>query len=71
MYDIPLTGMKLAAPKLLSGALFGLPLTIAIGPGLGLVAVGIFGAACIGGYISTVNSLSHGKSSFSVASPPI
>ncbi|CAA7624018.1 hypothetical protein [Magnetospirillum sp. SS-4] len=71
MFDIPLTGLKLAAPKLLSGALLGLPVTIAIGPGLGLIAVGVLGAACIGGYASAVGSLTHAKSGFSVATPPI
>ncbi|WP_161539749.1 hypothetical protein [Paramagnetospirillum kuznetsovii] len=71
MFDIPLTGLKLAAPKLLSGALLGLPITIVIGPGLGLVVVGVLGAACVGGYISAVNSLPHAKSGFSVATPPI
>ena len=71
MLDIPLTGLKIAAPKLLSGVLLGLPITIAIGPGLGLVAVGVLGAACVGGYLSAVNSLTHVKSGFSVATPPI
>ncbi|AVM72873.1 hypothetical protein MSR1_03590 [Magnetospirillum gryphiswaldense MSR-1] len=69
MYPPSMTGMKLAASKLLSGALLAPPLTISIGPGL--VAIGIFGAACISVYMYTVNSLSHGKSSLSVATPPI
>jgi hypothetical protein len=71
MYEMPLTGLKLAAPKLLSGALLGLPVTVAIGPGLGLVAVGVLGAVCIGGFLSAVNSLDHSKSSFSVAIPQL
>ena len=69
MIDIPLTGLKIAAPKLLSGVLLGLPLTVAIGPGLGLVVVGVLGAACVGGYVTAVNSLARGKSRPSVAIP--
>ena len=71
MYDIPLTGLKIAAPKLLSGALLGLPITIAIGPGLGLVVMGVLGAACVGGYVSAVNSLANGKPKPSLATPPL
>jgi hypothetical protein len=71
MFDTPLAGLKLAAPKLLSGALLGLPITLTIAPGLGLVVVGVLGAACVGGYISAVNSLTHSKPAFSVATPPI
>jgi hypothetical protein len=71
MFDPTLAGLKFAAPKLVSGALLGLPITVAIGPGLGLVVVGVLGAACIGGYISAVNSLAHSKPAFSVATPPI
>ncbi len=59
MFEAPIAGLKLAAPKLLSGAILGLPLTLVIGPGVGIVVVGAFGLACLGGYWAAADSLAR------------
>jgi len=51
MMEIPGLGLKLAAPKLVAGVFFGLPVTLVVGPVIGAATLAVLGAACVGGYI--------------------
>ena len=44
-----MAGLKAAAPKVIGGGFIGLPITVAITPVWGLIAVGVIGALCVGG----------------------
>ncbi len=69
--DLSFAGLKVAAPKVVSGMWLGLPLTVAIGPGLGLVILGVLGAACVGGYVAATKVKSREDVAVSAVAPGV
>ena len=71
MIEVPIAGVKIAAPKVIAGAFFGLPLTVAIGPAFGLVALGCLGGACFGGYAAIIAAAKHNNQADGSLSLPV
>jgi|GEM_PF-4330791 hypothetical protein len=57
MIENSIAGLKLAAPKLITGHFIGLPATLVVGTTFGLAAVAVLGAACVGGYFLAARSV--------------
>ena len=72
MFGTPISGFHFAWPKLATGAVYGLPLTLSIGPVLGAVGLAALGASCIGGMLMLGRSLEkRNGEEFSLSIPPI
>ncbi|CAA7625252.1 hypothetical protein [Magnetospirillum sp. UT-4] len=72
MVDFSFLGLKLLSPKMVGAMLCGAPLTVTIGPALGLVVLGAMGGACAFSYASATNTLANKKGQDNtVATPPL
>ena len=60
MLDGTFAGLKIGAPKIVAGGgMLGLPITAAVGPVFGMIALGAFGVICISGYLAAIRTVQN------------